>query len=203
MADMNKDTIYRIALRCFNIDYDKIYPIESRNTGEKPVEVKYLDDFQRSAILFCARVHRWSFLMKNYTFGKEDRIDDIGSSHGIDGMPYCYKKPSDIIEIYYINGSYNNSFTIIGDRIYFSIENPTITYTTSDIVLDDFDMYPDDFGYLVAYRLGIEICQYISPNDTAVANMLSGNFQIVFQSLSNTESRSFRKKNPNKDWFVI
>ena len=209
MADfrMDKDAIFRIALRCFNMDYDKIYPEDQREAGNIPEEVKILNDFLRSAILFCVRTYKWSFLLKTKRFTEDDRIyedEDKKIPASFKGKSFAYKKPSDMASIYYINGIYNQDFDIAGMSIFFALQNPEIAYISTAVDLDDFsEKYPDDFGYLIAYRLGLETHQYLAPNDTNAASLLTQNFQMVFQSLTSTERMSMRKANPNQSAFVF
>lgn len=209
MADfrMDKNTIFRITLRCFNMDYDKIYPKDQREAGNMPEEVRILNDFLRSAILFCVRTYKWSFLLKTVRMSDYDRVyddEDMTIPATFKGKPYAYKRPSDMASIYYINGIYNQDFDIAGTAIYFAVPNPDVTYISTAVDLDDFsDKYPDDFGYLIAYRLGLETHQYIAPNDTNAASLLTQNFQMVFQSLTSTERMSMRKANPNQSAFVF
>lgn len=209
MADfkMNKDTIFRIALRCFNMDYDRIYPEAQREDGIIPEEVKILDDFLRSATLFCIRTYKWSFLLASKKYTESDREyedEEKTVPKSFKGKFFSYPKPVDLGTIYYINGIYNQDFDIAGKSIYFSVENPEIAYISTTVDFEKFsELYPDDFGYLIAYRLGLETCQYIAPNDTQASNLLSQNFQMVFQSLSNTERMSMRKANPSPSAFVI
>lgn len=209
MADfiMSKDTIFRIALRCFNMDYDRIYTEEQREAGTMPEEVKILEDFLRSATLFCIRTYKWSFLLtsKRYTEDEREWEDEEKTEpKTFKGKFFSYPKPADLGTIYYINGIYNQDFDIAGKSIYFSVENPEIAYISTTVDFENFStLYPDDFGYLIAYRLGLETCQYIAPNDTQASSLLSQNFQMVFQSLTATERMSMRKANPSPSAFVI
>lgn len=209
MADfmMNKDTIFRIALRCFNMDYDRIYPEEQRGAGTIPQEVKILEDFLRSATLFCIRTYKWSFLLTSKKYTESERVYEDAEKttpKSFKGKAYAYPKPSDLGSIYYINGFYNKDFDIAGKNIFFDTENPEIAYISTDVDYSRFsELYPDDFGYLIAYRLGLETYQYLAPNDTNAANLLSQNFQMVFQSLTATERMSMRKANPSPSAFVF
>lgn len=186
---MKKEDVFRIALKCFNMSYDKI--------GADSVEASYCEDFLRSAELFCARTYKWSFLQKRLKYEEADRIDEAPFRN----MKYCYRAPDDIVQMVFINCEYNSDFQIIGRKLYTRECDPEITYLSGEVDYDSFP-YPDDYGYMLAYRLAMEISQYIAPDNSVASENAQQKFLLCAQVLQNSEVDMQRKRNPHPSQFV-
>lgn len=187
---MKQTDIFRITLSCFNMSYSKI--------GEDSVEVGYCNNYLRAAELFCARTYAWSFLQKRYRFTDTDKL----TRDPFDGLCYCYKSPSDIVKVLFINGEHNEDFRIIGNEFYCRYDNPEVTYVSGAVDYNGFP-YPDDYGYLIAYRLAVEIAQFIVPDNASVANQIQQKFLLIAQTMQRSEKDMQRKRNPSPRKFVF
>ena len=187
---MNKKEIFTITLLCFNKDYEKL--------GDESVEAAYCESFLKAAEYFVARSYDWTFLRKRVKFAEKDRIKEVPYKR----LPYAYAKPVDLVKPLFVNGEYDEDIEIIGSVIFFRKPDPELTYTSSAIDYEKFP-YPEDFGYYIAYRLAIEISQYLAPNNNVAMEQATQKMQLVMQSLVASEMESTRKKNPRERWFVI
>lgn len=187
---MTKEEIFKIALLCFNVSYDKV--------GEDSQEAEYCRSFLRSAELSCAQMHEWTFLQKTKKYEDSEKIDGYFDTRFMFG----YEKPSDLISVYFINGKYDNSVQAIGNNIYFEVSDPEIVYISSDVDYDTFP-YPDDYGYLLAYELAYEISDFIAPDKSDYKNMIMQKLQIKLELIRRADLQNTRRKNPHQDLFVI
>ena len=187
---MKKEDIFRIALSCFNMSYDKI--------GADSVEAGYCDNYLRAAELFCARSYAWSFLQKRHRFKEEDRV----SNPPFGCLRFCYKAPDDIVKVVFINAEHNETFRIIGSDFYTDMCEPEITYVSGDVDYDVFP-YPDDYGYMIAYRLAIETAQFIVPDNVSIARQVESKYLLIYQMLQRSETDMQRRRNPSPHRYVF
>ena len=187
---MTKKDVISIALQCFGLSYDKI--------GADSDEVRRCELFLKSAEGNCARYRDWSFLMKNRSYTQDDLIE----GEGFRNMAYCYKKPSDMVKILYINDRYNENVYVIGSNIYTSVENPKITYVSDTVDYDEWS-YPELYGYLIGYMLASLVVNLFRPDDPTMSQNISGMFNLTYQSLVQADIGSGRRKNPPRDMFVV
>lgn len=181
---MTKEDIFRITLACFNQSYDKI--------GEEALEVSFCNSFLRSAELFCARAYAWSFLQKRVQFTDDDKLDE----EPFNELKFVYTLPSDCVQVSYLNSERNVNFKVLGKNFFTDIENPELTYISGEVDYDTFP-YPDDYGYLLAYRLAMEIAQFIAPESSTTTNQIQQKFLLSAQTLQASEKDMQRKKNPS------
>lgn len=186
---MTKQDVIRIALSCFNISYDKI--------GDDSVEAGYCLNYIRSAELFCARSYTWSFLQKRYRFQDSDFVE----SEPFDKLWFCYKVPKDLIKVVFVNSNFNEDFRIIGTNFYTDKDKPEITYVSGEIDYESFP-YPDDFGYMIAYRLAIEVAQFIVPNNVSISEQVQSKYMLIYQMLQKSEKDMQRRQNPSPKKYV-
>lgn len=187
---MTEKEVIRIALSCFNISYDKI--------GDDSDEVSICKMNIRQAESICARYSNWTFLLKRKQFTSDDSLDESSYRR----MDYCYQKPSGMVKILYVNGRYNENISVIGDKLFTSVENPEITYICDIVDYDTFP-YPDLYGYLIAYTLASLCANFFRPDDQAITTKISNMFNFAYQSLISGEFDNTRKKNPSKSDFVV
>ena len=211
---MKKEDVYRKTLLCFNVNYDKIMnglKLPSEGTegtdetdaggtehAELPNEVLLCEGFYRSAELFCVRSYDWSFLYKNVDYTGDDLIEEKSSY-----CSFAYKQPEDMAKPLFVNGVYNSTIRRVGSVLYFDIKNPRLTYISDRIDYENDTDYPDDFFYMIAYKLAMEIQPNIQPDNNTILNTISQKMLTVFQALRTSEMESDRIKNPPTSFFVV
>ena len=222
---MKKEDIYRIALICFNVDYDMIMPKAEGDdpsaTAGKPNEVLLCDRFYRAAELFCVKAYDWSFMYKVKEYTDDDLVKELSSPDALDRYPmhvpdpvlgplyappvydFAYKEPSDMAKPLFVNGRYNSKIKRIGNILIFGDRNPRLTYISDAIDYNTDEAYPDDFFYMIAYRLAIEIQPNIQPDNNTVLAAISQKFQTVFQALRQAEMETTRQEIPPAYTFVV
>lgn len=191
---MTKLDIYGIALAVFNLD---ISEMNTEATEDKPIskEIFFCDKFYRNAEISCAKVYDWSFL---YSF-KQYTEDDLYVPLSKDGE-YAYPLPANFAAPIFVNGEYNDNVRRVGGYLIFTTENPGLTYVVDKLDFDNW-IYPDDYGYLVAYKLAMEIWGNVAPDSKAYEQAVQ-KYGLVLQQLRNAEIKIKRKKNPSPMQFV-
>ena len=224
---MKKEDVYRIALICFNVDYDKIMPKAEGDDPsaqeDKPNEVLLCDRFYRSAELFCIKSYDWSFLYKTRKYTTDDLIEVL-SSPGAKDMPeyperapeiflfdawqppvydFAYEEPADMSKPLFVNGRFNTKIKRIGTTLIFGEKNPTLTYISNSINYNTDEAYPDDFFYMIAYKLAMEIQPNIQPDNNTVLATVTQRFQNTFQAMRQAEMETTRQEIPPAHMFVV
>ena len=191
---MTKLDIYGIALAVFNLD---ISEMNTEATEDKPIskEIFFCDKFYRNAEISCSKVYDWSFL---YSF-KQYTEDDLYVPLSKDGE-YAYPLPVNFAAPIFVNGEYNDNVRRVGGYLIFTTENPGLTYVVDKLDFDNW-IYPDDYGYLVAYKLAMEIWGNVAPDSKAYEQAVQ-KYGLVLQQLRNAEIKIKRKKNPSPMQFV-
>lgn len=191
---MTKLDIYGIALAVFNLD---ISEMNTEATEDKPIskEIFFCDKFYRNAEISCSKVYDWSFL---YSF-KQYTEDDLYVPLSKDGE-YAYPLPANFAAPIFVNGEYNDNVRRVGGYLIFTTENPDLTYVVDKLDFDNW-IYPDDYGYLVAYKLAMEIWGNVAPDSKAYEQAVQ-KYGLVLQQLRNAEIKIKRKKNPSPMQFV-
>lgn len=164
---MDREHIFTLALRLFNIDYSKI---------EGGSEIEICNEFIDTAEEFCINAAQWTFMMKSHSFTSSERVSGsfLNLKHG-------YQLPSDLFTVSFVNGEYNADFAIRGQEIFFFSENPTIDYISRTIDYESFP-YPTTFAHLIASQLALKIAPMIAP-DSNLENRIAQQYAIYFQSL--------------------
>ena len=192
---MTKKDIYRIALATFNIDIDKLIVEKDDEHPEVSKEIMFCDAFYRNAECSCAKVYNWTFLYSMRKYEEKDLYEPYSSDHA-----FAYPVPDDFGAAMYVNGKYNSDIQRIGAYLIFKVKNPEFIYITDRLDFDNWS-YPDDYGYLVAYKLAMEICGNVAPDSNSYNNAMQ-KYGLVLQQLRNAEIKSKRRKNPSEWTFV-
>lgn len=191
---MTKYDIYGIALSVFNLKIDEM-TLEATEDKPQSREIYFCDMFYRDAELSCAKIYDWTFLYKVHQFTDKELFEDLSGE-----CQYAYKQPDDMASLMFVNGSYNSYIKHIGQYLVFSRPCPSITYTADRVDFENW-AYPDDFAYLIGYKLALEICDNVAPDskkhDTALER-----YGMVLQQLRNSEIKMKRKKHPDPLFFV-
>lgn len=177
---MDREHIFTLALRLFNIDYSKI---------EGGSEIEICNECIDTAEEFCINAAPWTFLMKSHAFTDSERVDGSFLS-----LQYGYSLPPDLFSVSFVNGEYNKDFAIRGNDIFFYEENPTVDYISNTIDYENFP-YPKTFAHLIATQLAIKISPMIAP-DTALETRVAQQYAIYFQSLQSYNLNNRRIQNP-------
>ena len=191
---MTKQDIYRIALAVFNIDIDEL-TLEATEDKPKSKEIMFCDTYYRNAEISCAKIYDWSFL---YSF-KQYTEDDLYAPLS-DDCHFAYPVPGNYAAPMFVNGSYNHEIRRIGAYLIFTEENPGLTFIVDKLDFDNW-IYPDDYGYLVAYKLAMEIWGNVAP-DSGAYDQAAQKYALCLQQLRNAEIKEKRKKNPSPKSFV-
>ena len=192
---MTQYDIFRIALDCFNIRIEELITEPDETHPDVSPEIRFCNDFYRNAEISCAKIYDWSFL---YCF-RQYTEDDLYEPLSMDGE-YAYPVPENFAAPMFVNGKYNANIRRLGAYIIFSEPNPAFTYITDKLDFDNW-IYPEDYGYLVAYKLAMEIQPNVAP-DSNMYNSVVQKYGLVLQQLRNAEIKIKRKKNPSPLKFV-
>ena len=221
---MKKEDVYRIALICFNVDYDKIMPEEVEGQEpELPNEVLLCERFYRAAELFCIESYDWSFMHHLKRYEDKDLVKELSSPEVADGKDICYQPPllhchdfpclpeydyayeapSDMAKPLFVNGSHNATIKRIGNTLIFNVKNPALVYIGNSIDYNHDEDYPDDFFYMIAYRLAMEIQPNIQADNNTILASITTRMQSAFQALRQADMTTTRIKTPPADFFVL
>ena len=193
---MTKQDIYRIALDCFNINIDELVTEKDEAHPEVSPQIRYCDSFYRNAEISCSKLFEWSFL---YAVRKyEDK--DLYPLYN-DGKRFAYPVPDNFSYPVFVNGKYNQNISRVGKYLVFTVPNPELIYVVDKIDFDNW-AYPDDYGYLLAYKLAMEIQPNVAP-DTNMLNGVMQKYGLVYNQLKTSEVKETRKKNPPPSLFVV
>ena len=184
---MKKQDVFRKALMMMNIMYDKI------KDNEESSELMYCNAFYDTSLSKCSTLREWSWLKANKYFDDSDFIAERA-----DGLNYSVQLPYDLGHILKINGEYNVTFEIEGDRIYAREPVRYIQYIVSDYDIQD---CPDIYGMLVACMLAIDLAPVISP-DSNMQQKIMTMYQTVFSEASKIDESSTRRANPRVEDFI-
>ena len=184
---MKKQDVFRKALMMMNIMYDKI------KDNEESSELMYCNAFYDTSLSKCSTLREWSWLKANKYYDETDFIAERA-----DGLNYSVQLPYDLGYILKINGEYNVTFEIEGDRIYASVPVRHIQYIVSDYDIQD---CPDIYGMLVACMLAIDLAPVISP-DSNMQQKIATMYQTVFAEASKIDESSTRRANPRVEDFI-
>lgn len=191
---MTKYDIYGIALGCFNMNINE-YILEPTEDKPQSREIMFCDMFYRDAEISCAKVYDWSFLYDVRQYTDPDLYEPLS---GCD--EYAYPVPDNFASPIFVNGEYNADIRRIGSYLIFRKKNPVLTYVIDHLDFDNW-IYPDDYGYFVAYKLAMEIQPNVAP-DTKMLETVVQKYGLVMQQLRNSEIKAKRKKNPSPISFV-
>lgn len=116
------------------------------------------------------------------------------------GFGYGFVLPSSaswqFIRPVYINGKYDIGFAIMGNMIFCNLPDPRIDFISTDTTYA-----PDDFWFVVAYRIAMEICRFLDPNGKALDNIKT-NLTLTLQTLLDCDNDNSRRQNPDPAVFV-
>lgn len=191
---MTKLDIYGIALAVFNIDIRDL-TTEDTEDKKKSNEIYFCDKYYRNAEISCAKVYDWSFLYNFRQYTEQDLYKPLS----INGE-FAYPVPDNFASPIFVNGEYNDNIRRLGAYLIFTTENPGLTFVIDRLDFENW-MYPDDYGYLVAYKLAMEICQNVAPDSKAYEQAVQ-KYGLALQQLRNSEIKIKRKKNPSPMSFV-
>ena len=151
---MDKLRIFNIALSVFNAELLTEEDLE--NTEGHP-EVKTLELFLPTAIMYVQRERDWTFL--------EEKLD-LGEDGGaIDGYSHSYTLPSGLFRLTRADGIYR----VVGDKLL--TNGAPIAYGIMQTLPGK--GVPEDFYELVAFALAVCVAQKMSPGDTKAQTALS------------------------------
>ena len=198
---MTKYDIYGIALSCFNKDI-KDMTLEATEDSPQSNEIFFLDMYYRGAEVSCASLFDWSFL---YNF-KQFTDDDLYEPLSVNG-DYAYPVPPDFSYPVFLSGeyiyknSYNEDIRRLGAYLIFRKKNPGLTYINDRLDFDNW-IYPDAYGYLVAYRLAMDAWGNIAP-DSKLYETTVTKYGLIQQSLMTAETKTNRKRTPPPEAFIV
>ena len=184
---MKKQDVFRKALMMMNIMYDKI------KDNEESSELMYCNAFYDTSLSKCSTLREWSWLKSNKYYDDYDFVSERS-----DGLNFSVQSPYDLGYILKINGEYNVTFEIEGDRIYSREPVRYIQYIVSDYDIQD---CPDIYGMLVACMLAIDLAPVISP-DSNMQQKIMTMYQTVFSEASKIDESSTRRANPKVEDFI-
>ena len=191
---MTQLDIFGKALAAYNI---KISELSTEETEDHPMspQVWICHEFWENVELSCAEIYDWSFL---YAVRKyEDK--DLNEELSYNGR-YAYPVPEGFATAIFVNDEYNANVRRIGRYLVFTERNPILTYVDYRIDFNDW-RYPNDYGYLLAYKLAMEIFPNVA-TDSAMYQGVVNKYGLVIQQLRNAEIKLKRKKNPSPFVFV-
>jgi len=193
----------------------------TNDAGEK--EVILFKQNLPMALMSCATLNDWSFLIKDNQYAEEDIVNDepvpceeyireMGKVRGCDftrrDKSFChvyttykdfifgYKLPRDFIKLKYINGNHKLGYAIKGDVLYCNEFKCRIDYISKPHT-----NLPTEFGYLVAYRCAMDMAQHLDPEGTALSRA-SAMFQTTYSILKQKEDYSFKLQNPPQNFYI-
>lgn len=187
-------------------------------------EVVLFNNYLPLAKVFCCRAYDWTFQMRSVTFEEDDitnvdeytDISDVESGTYIEqanekdsegntiykgykmykNFKYAFRAPDNLLKIKYVNGKTNFGFALKGNTFYCNSKHPTLDYITSEI-----ESVPTDFGYLIAYRVAMELAPLVAPNGDAMQRA-SQQFSLTLSLLQNNDAMNFRIENPPQDYMI-
>lgn len=195
---MTKQDIFRIALDCFNINIEELVIEPDEEHAEVSPQIRYCETFYRNAEISCSKLFEWSFLYNFRQYEDKDLYEPLSDPACCN---FAYPVPENFSSPIFVNGIYNQNIKRLGAYLIFTVKNPSLTYIIDKLDFDNW-IYPDDYGYLVAYKLAMEIQPNVAPD----TNMLSGVMQkygLVYTQLKTAEVKVTRNKNPSPSIFVV
>ena len=192
---MTKKDIYRITLACFNIDIEEKIVEPDEEHPEVSKEIWFLDTHYRNAEMSCAEVYQWSFLYNFKQYTDEELYAPLS-----DRCHFAYPVPENCTSPVFVNNVYNANIRRIGAYFIFTEKNPALTFINDKLDFDNW-IYPDAYGYLVAYKLAMETWANIAP-DSKLYQPIVEKYGLTLQGLRNAEIMENRKKNPKPSIFV-
>ena len=186
-------------------------------------EVLLFKNYLPIAKMFCCRLYDWSFLIKSVTYEEDDIVneedytdpaeaesgtflepytdtDGTRKYHGYKmykNFKYAFNIPDGFIKAKYVNGIQNNGFAVKGNTFYCNSKSPTLDYASSDCD----ENVPVDFGYMIAYRVAIDMANMLD-NSGEISQKASSMFSISSQSLQANDSFNFRLQNHTDNYFT-
>lgn len=198
---MTKKDIYGIALACFNLNIND-YTMEATEDKPQSKEIFFCDMYYRNAEMSSAELYDWSFLYKVKEYTDDDLYEPLTGNGD-----YAYKQPDGFSYAVFLSGeridgaSYNESVRRVGQYLIFRKQNPSLTYICNQLDFDNWS-YPDEYGYLVAYKLAMEIWGNVAP-DSKLYETAVTKYGLTQQSLMNAEIKNNRKRTPPPEAFVF
>ena len=200
------------------VDEPTIEDIDTYYETSKEKEVILFKQYLELAKTECCRLSDWSFMTKSSTYNATDivncevveSLDNIESGYYVErredgkyniyqmykNFKYAYSLPSDFLKAKYINGKITEGFAKKGNEIYTNTKSLVLDYisnTLSDI--------PTDFGYLVAYKVAIDIGMIIDTSGAATQKA-NAQFNTAFNILKSNDDANFRVQNPRQDHYI-
>ena len=189
---MDKSEIFKVCLSIYNMDYDSV---------RGGVEEMFCENFLQPSIDVCALIKPWPFLIRSHSFTDKERVKENGEYKSYRGLEYAYAKPDDMAYPYLINGKYDEDSDSDESYIYFSNENPRVDYVKA-LDYSELSDIPHLYGMLIASQLAIQIGPMIASDSNAISKAATL-YQMYQAALTEAYMKVKRKKNPDKDWFVI
>ena len=192
---MTQYDIFAIALDTYGTKIETLVTEVDDEHPEVSNEIRYCQRYYRDAEISCSELYEWSFLYKMHKYTSDELYKDYS-----DDRHFAYPVPEDFSYPVFVNDRYNSNIRRIGKYLVFDNENPELIYVSSKLDFENWD-YPDNYGYLVAYRLAMEIFQNVCPDSNQYQYAVQ-KYGLVLQTLKNAEIKSNRKKNPSSWMFV-
>ena len=211
---INEQGVMNVALSFFDLNRNIV-----DDAGEK--EVILFKQILPGSEVFCASMSDWSFITKTKEYDPDDTVNDeptedyvikngwvIGerfTQNGKEyyhnyktykGFPFAYNLPFDFLKMRYIDGDPKKGYAVKGNTLYCNELGCSLDYITTNLT-----NLPMDFGYLLAYKIAMELSMHLDPEGTAMArasNMLQQTFGVMKQR----DDTNFRLQNPAQNHYI-